>query len=112
MFKVGCSMLDVHFLIGSTFIFNTNFIINPILPYPRTHCSILPAFYHSNWGEAPDFKLMVFFQGERHLRVVQDRAARIRFCTIQVADFYVVGNRVLKDDSDGLCIPPKNFGNR
>jgi hypothetical protein len=38
-----------------------NFIINPagggtIIPtfhYPRTHYSTIPAFQHSNWGEAP-----------------------------------------------------------
>jgi len=28
--------------------------INPTLHYPRTHCSIIPEFQHSNWGEAPN----------------------------------------------------------
>jgi len=29
--------------------------INPTLHYPRTHYPTIPAFQHSNWGEAPKF---------------------------------------------------------
>jgi len=36
------------------FIVNINFTINLILHYPRTHYSIIPAFHHANWGEAPN----------------------------------------------------------
>jgi len=28
--------------------------LNPPFHYPRTHYSIIPAFQHSNWGEAPN----------------------------------------------------------
>ncbi len=31
-----------------------NFAIYPILQYPKTHFSNIPAFHHSNWGEAPN----------------------------------------------------------
>jgi hypothetical protein len=31
--------------------------INSTLHYPRTHYSNIPAFQHSNWGEAPKFSL-------------------------------------------------------
>jgi hypothetical protein len=48
-------ILEGWFLKGYyNFIVNTNFTINPILHYPRTHYSIIPAFHHSNWGEAPN----------------------------------------------------------
>jgi len=29
--------------------------LNPPFHYPRTHYSTIPAFQHSNWGEAPKF---------------------------------------------------------
>jgi hypothetical protein len=38
------------------FILNTYLTINSTLHYPGTHYSIVPAFHHSNWGEAPKFK--------------------------------------------------------
>ncbi len=38
------------------FIVQTNFAIYPILQYPKTHFSKIPAFHHSNWGEAPNLK--------------------------------------------------------
>jgi hypothetical protein len=38
------------------FIFDTYVTINPTLHYPSTHCSIIPSFHHSNWGEAPNLK--------------------------------------------------------
>jgi hypothetical protein len=31
-----------------------NFAISPILHYPKTHFSNIPALHHSNWGGAPD----------------------------------------------------------
>jgi hypothetical protein len=36
------------------FIAKTDFAIYPILQYPKTHFSNIPAFHHSNWGEAPN----------------------------------------------------------
>ena len=32
----------------------TNFAINAISQFPRTHYSIVPAFQYPNWGEAPN----------------------------------------------------------
>ena len=32
----------------------TNFAIYPILQYPKAHFSNIPAFHHSNLGEAPN----------------------------------------------------------
>jgi hypothetical protein len=34
--------------------------INPTLHYPRTHYSTIPAFQHSNWGEALSSYLLPF----------------------------------------------------
>jgi hypothetical protein len=34
------------------------FAIYPILQFPITHFSNIPAFHHSNWGEAPNSKTM------------------------------------------------------
>gem|GEM_PF-2222739 len=34
------------------FIIKMNFLIYPILQYPKTHFPNVPAFHHSNWGEA------------------------------------------------------------
>jgi len=31
-----------------------NYAIYPILQYPKTHFSNIPAFHYSNWGEAPN----------------------------------------------------------
>ncbi len=39
------------------FIVKTNFAIYPMLQYPKTHFSNIPAFHHSNWGEAPNLPL-------------------------------------------------------
>jgi hypothetical protein len=36
------------------FIVKMNFAIYPILQFPKTHFSNIPAFQHSNWGEAPN----------------------------------------------------------
>jgi hypothetical protein len=36
------------------FIVKTISAINPTLQYPKTHSSNIPAFQHSNWGEAPN----------------------------------------------------------
>ncbi len=36
------------------FIVKMNFAIYPILQFPKTHFSNIPAFHHSNWGEAPN----------------------------------------------------------
>jgi hypothetical protein len=36
--------------------------INPTLHYPRTHYSTIPAFQHSNWGEAPNLFSVYFSQ--------------------------------------------------
>jgi len=35
------------------FIVGLNFAIYPILQFPKTHFSNIPAFHHSNWGKAP-----------------------------------------------------------
>jgi hypothetical protein len=34
------------------FIVRLNFAIYPILQFSKTHFSNIPAFHHSNWGEA------------------------------------------------------------
>ncbi|RZB36595.1 MAG: hypothetical protein SRB2_02091 [Desulfobacteraceae bacterium Eth-SRB2] len=55
--KVGFKRILASF----NFIVNTNFTINPILHYPITHYSIIPAFHHSNWGETPNLMRIVLF---------------------------------------------------
>ncbi len=36
----------------------------PLNHHTKTHCSIIPVFQHSNWGEAPEF----FFSSTLHRR--------------------------------------------
>jgi hypothetical protein len=36
-----------------------NSAIYPILQYPKTHFSNIPAFHHSNWGDAPNLSIEV-----------------------------------------------------
>jgi len=38
-----------------------NFAIYPTLQYPKTQFSIIPAFHHSNWGEAPNLIFKIDF---------------------------------------------------
>jgi hypothetical protein len=37
------------------YIFKGNIENIPFPHFPKTHCSIVPLFQHSNWGEAPKF---------------------------------------------------------
>jgi len=37
------------------FVFNMDFMNNPLFHFFRTHYSIIPVFQHSNWGEVPKF---------------------------------------------------------
>ncbi|CAB1072019.1 hypothetical protein D1AOALGA4SA_1426 [Olavius algarvensis Delta 1 endosymbiont] len=32
--------------------------INPTLQCPKSHCSNIPAFQHSNWGDAPNLSAL------------------------------------------------------
>jgi len=33
------------------------FVNNPLFHFPETHYSLIPVFQHSNWGEAPKFRV-------------------------------------------------------